>query len=470
MYTCRSPYAVIEPQKGEDRSLANTYSAMVHPQSDDDRALLDRLIHDGKLPAKEDYDEFLDKLYNSKHIPNEEDAELVTRFEMQQFCPDILITNYSMLEYMLLRPREDKIWRDTQEWLNAYPRNKLLFIIDEAHMYRGSSGGEVSLLLRRLFHRLGIDRNRVQFILTTASMPNETEDDRKAVKAFANDLTASDDQHTFCYLRGEKEELGRGRSLDIDFAKFVTCKPEDFEDADPVRLSALNQFWSAIPCSGAPFNTPDDAYQWMFDHLVDYVPFRRMFELCRGTAVSLQELAQEIFPGQNKEAALHAISTMLAIAPLARSASNSVLFPARMHMLFRGIKGVYACTNPKCSHAHTDNGLSIGEIYFSDGQLTCKECGSTVYELYNDRRCGSIFFRGFVLEDDYYARRRTYLWRHPGLQNEDAVKEIHLFIPSDEYKLPEKQGQHKITPWSLDVRSGFIDFTDDSLDGKPCIR
>ena len=55
---------------------------------------------------------------------------------MHKFCPDILITNYSMLEYMLLRPREAKIWHDTKEWLEENPSNKLLFMIDEARMYR----------------------------------------------------------------------------------------------------------------------------------------------------------------------------------------------------------------------------------------------------------------------------------------------------------------------------------------------
>ena len=173
------------------------------------RRLLKRqkLIKDGKFPVKEDFHEFLRKLYDSKHIPDDEDAELVTRFEMQRFCPDILITNYSMLEYMLLRPIESKIWADTQNWLNADSNNKLLFVIDEAHMYRGSAGGEVSFLIRRLFHRLGIDRSRVQFILTTASMPNKNEADRRVIQTFANDLTASDDGHEFHYLAGQQEEI-----------------------------------------------------------------------------------------------------------------------------------------------------------------------------------------------------------------------------------------------------------------------
>lgn len=469
MYTGRTPYAGVEPKRGEDRSLAATYSSMVNPETEEEKAFLQKLIKDGKLPAKENFDEFLDKLYNSKHIPNDEDAELVTRFEMQQFCPDILITNYSMLEYMLLRPREKKIWDDTTSWLNADPSNKLLFVIDEAHMYRGSAGGEVSFLIRRLFHRLGIDRSRVQFILTTASMPNNDDDDRDAVRKFANELTASDDMHSFCYLTGEREEIGNGHSIEIPFSKFVDSVPDDFEGDDPERLSAINCFWSDIS-DAAPFSSSEVAYQWLYDHLVDYAPFCTMFKCCRGTAVSLQELAESIFPDKSIDAAVHAVSVLLAIAPLAKSESGSVLFPARMHMLFRGIKGVYACTNPLCSHAHSDNGLTLGEVYFADGNLTCKECGSTVYELYNDRRCGSIFFRGFVLKDDFDARKRTYLWHQPGMMNEEEVKEIHLFIPSSEYHLPDKQGQNKILPCYLDVFSGFIDFSDDSLDGKPGIR
>lgn len=65
-----------------------------------------KLTAEGRVPAKKDMLAFLQRLYMGQHIPDEDDAELITRFEMQQFCPDILITNYSMLEYMLLRPRE----------------------------------------------------------------------------------------------------------------------------------------------------------------------------------------------------------------------------------------------------------------------------------------------------------------------------------------------------------------------------
>lgn len=316
----------------------------------------------------------------------------------------------------------------------------------------------------------GIDRSRVQFILTTASMPNKNEADRRVIQTFANDLTASDDGHEFHYLAGQQEEIGSGRAYDIPFDRFTKAHPESFEGDNAERLLVLNKFWEGIIDSPAPFSTDNSAYQWLYDHLADYVPFRELFKLCRGTTASLQELAQSIFPSAELEDAFHAVGVMLAIAPLARSGSGSVLFPARMHMLFRGIKGVYACTNPECSCAHTENGLTLGEVYFTDGNLTCKKCGSTVYELYNDRRCGSIFFRGFVLKQDFDDRKRTYLWHYPGMMNENEVQEIHLFVPSADYQLPEKQGKNKIQPCYLDVCSGFVDFSDDSLDGSPGIR
>ena len=167
------------------------------------------------------------------------------------------------------------------------------------------------------------------------------------------------------------------------------------------------------------------------------------------------------------------VSVLLAIAPLARNAKGSVLFPARMHMLFRGISGVYACANADCPHAHSAGGLTLGEIFLSDGHLVCPHCGSVVYELYNDRRCGALFFKGYVLETaagQGFQEDAVYLWRYPGQLMDQRMKEIHLFIPTDDFVLPAKQGKNSVKPCYLDVTSGFINFTDDSLAGKPGIR
>lgn len=470
MYTGRTPYPGPEPNTSQDRRLEKTLNRMAFPQTEGEQEFFEQLTAEGKIPAKADMHKFLDGLHNSHHIPDEEDAELITRFEMQQFCPDILITNYSMLEYMLLRPREAKIWNDTKKWLESNKDNKLLFVIDEAHMYRGSSGGEVALLIRRLFHKLDITRDRVQFILTTASMPDKTAEDRTAVMKFANDLTASDISRKFHYLTGEREEIEINATYEISFSKFINADAGDFETESEYRLVKLSEFWSGLDGFRTSFDSLDTAYDWMYSHLTQYRPFAKLIYSCRGTAVSLGELASIIFPGKEEKQALHAIGILLAIAPLAKNKKGSVLFPARMHMLFKGIKGVYACTNPKCNHGHGDEILKLGEIYLSDGRLTCPHCQSMVYELYNDRRCGALFYKEYVLEENDTLSARTYLWHYPGQFTDQRMKEIHLFIPSEDYEAPKKQKKNAIKPCYLDVKSGFVNFKDDSQAGQPGIR
>lgn len=71
------------------------------------------------------------------------------------------------------------------------------------------------------------------------------------------------------------------------------------------------------------------------------------------------------------------------------------------------------------------------------------------------------------------ARRETYLWHQPGLVSEDAIREIHLFIPPDDFIPQRKKSGKKETqmyPCYLDVRSGFLYFKDDSMEGRPGIR
>lgn len=469
MYTGRTPYPGEDPKPEEDKRLEKTLKRVSFPEDESERAFFDMLTQEGKVPAKSDMKSFLERLHRSEHIPNDDDAELVTRFEMQKYCPDILITNYSMLEYMLMRSREAKIWEDTKRWLQSNESNKLLFVIDEAHMYRGSSGGEVAFLIRRLFHKLGIARDRVQFILTTASMPFSTEEEKAKVKKFACDLTAATDTESFYFLTGERETISGKAKYDIDSDHILSCKPDDFEDENS-RLQALNKFWSKVDGNPPQFQDINQASEWMYDNLIQYSPFNALIEKCRGTAVSLYELASAIFPYLKKEMALDCVSVLLAVAPLARNAKGAVLFPARMHMLFRGIKGVYACTNENCPKSHTDGSLTLGEVFLTDGRLVCPHCNSVVYELYNDRRCGALFYKGYILYDEIENDRSVYLWHYQGQILDSNMKEIHLFIPPANYKLPKKQGKHPIRPCYLDVKSGHIYFKDDSKNGEPGIR
>ena len=102
--------------------------------------------------------------------------ELISREQMKDTPPHILITNYAMLEYLMVRPGDNVFFQD-ETWR--------FVVLDEAHVYRGSTGIEVAMLLRRL--KATLNNQSLQYFITSATLGDENEND--AVAAFASDLT-----------------------------------------------------------------------------------------------------------------------------------------------------------------------------------------------------------------------------------------------------------------------------------------
>ena len=128
MYTGRTPYPGAQPSQNRTENLKNFGQNVFSRKAILNKNTSITFSKRERSPQRQNMHQFLEGLHESRHIPNDEDAEL-TRFEMQQFCPDILITNYSMLEYMLLRPREQKIWDDTREWLLRTTRTNCCLLL-----------------------------------------------------------------------------------------------------------------------------------------------------------------------------------------------------------------------------------------------------------------------------------------------------------------------------------------------------
>ena len=114
-------------------------------------------------------------------------CEMFHRWEMQDTPPDLLITNVSMLSIMLMR-HEDKalvndradsqIFEATKLWLEEDRENHVFqLVVDELHLYRGSSGTEVGYLLRLLMDRLGLsaDNKQLQILASSASLGEDEE-------------------------------------------------------------------------------------------------------------------------------------------------------------------------------------------------------------------------------------------------------------------------------------------------------
>lgn len=110
---------------------------------------------------------------------------LHTRTIIRNEYPDILITNYSMLEYMLLRAR------DQSYLLNGMDLHTI--ILDEAHFYTGTLGDDIRMLIRRLLFRMGKNNADISYIATSATIGNGDTLKRAAAKLFdknENDVIA----------------------------------------------------------------------------------------------------------------------------------------------------------------------------------------------------------------------------------------------------------------------------------------
>lgn len=119
-------------------------------------------------------------------------GELIFREQMRENPPHILLTNYSMLEYLLIRPDDSPLFDGESG------RHWQFLVLDEAHQYRGAKGMEMGMLIRRLKQRLrdGGRQTRFQCIATSATISRkknedneeDVENDREAVATFAHEL------------------------------------------------------------------------------------------------------------------------------------------------------------------------------------------------------------------------------------------------------------------------------------------
>lgn len=225
MYTSRTPYHGEYGPDKNDRHLKEIFDYYCDVK-ENNAELFNELKKRGKIPAKDIVGfRSRNKSKNVQYRTQPSDVELFTRQEMHHpneygGIPDILVTNYSMLEYMLLRGIEQPFFDSTSKWLNSDEENQLIIVIDEAHLYKGAQGAEVALLIRRLLQRLGVPRTKARFILTSASLGGDVMA-LKVGKKFAAELTGSLPE-TFDVITGKKRHFEDGMPGTCELAEVLT--------------------------------------------------------------------------------------------------------------------------------------------------------------------------------------------------------------------------------------------------------
>ena len=410
-YTSRTPYAGVRTRQKDSRRLRSIGDFFVaieasrnqlgpesSPQSEAAKAdaLYAKLHEKGKWPAKPSVSEWFgtgnwqdSNGQFRRAITRPEEAELLTRNEAQTSPPDLLITNYSMLEYMMLRPIERPIFDRTKAWLQACPDEKFLIVLDEAHLYRGAQGAEVGLLLRRLRERLDIPVERFQVICATASF---SEEGKKNAGQFGSQLSGADASSFRPVTGALKLQPGEADGGTADIAALCSVDMAKFyAEDDGLRDAAIAQFL-------AYRNTPAGAAHGPALHaaLQGWGPFSRLVNATMVAALSFDEVRAKVFPVAETVAGDRAINALLALGSRARlKPDDASLLPCRIHAFYRGLPGLWACMDPDCTALpELERGGPIGRLY-SQPRERCG-CNAPVLEYFTCRYCGTSYARAYT--------------------------------------------------------------------------
>jgi ATP-dependent helicase YprA (DUF1998 family) len=435
-YTSRTPYAGLRT-KDKDQvrlgSIGDFFADIERAagrggvgESARAQALFEQLGRKGKWPAKPSVARWFGETgahwqnrggQFQRAILGPHDAEMLTRHEAQACPPDLLITNYSMLEYMMMRPIERPLFDATREWLARNPDEKVLIVLDEAHLYRGAQGAEVGLLLRRLRSRLRIPIERFQVICASASF---SEEGRANAGDFGSQLSGAPPE-TFALVSGElarRAPAASGRDADaralagIDYAAL-------FAEDQAEQRRAVEAFlaYRGVALSG-------DLEADLFDVLSGFEPFNQLVNVTMSSARRVTELPAELFPDSAADLRQRALEILLALGSRARrSPGETSLLPCRLHVFLRGLPGLWACMDPDCPDLAADaRSGQIGKLYAQPHFPRCT-CNAPVLEYFTCRLCGASYARAYTNDVD----NPRDLWGEPGhrLRTEAGVDEAY---------------------------------------------
>lgn len=312
---------------------------------------------------------------------------------MQDTPPDILITNYSMLNVMLMRDQEDSIFEKTKQWLNEDKNNIFHLVIDEMHTYRGTAGTEVAYLLRLLLDKLGLDPDhpQVQFLSSSASM-QENDKTKDYISSFFG-INRENYKNKFQLLsdppiaqRLTKPNINIPIEPFLNFAKSVNTSSCKYIEAKQLLQRTLNCDTIAEII---------EKYK-----IIDWLKYVMQNE--HGDLVSQKAdyLASQLFSIKSIDT-FNALEGVLYVLCEGKDDCGLAIQPIRSHNFFRNIDGLWACTNPKCSEINEEYKFTdrkIGKLYRTPGKTKCN-CGGNIVEASVCRSCGEIFLNGYLFKD-----------------------------------------------------------------------
>lgn len=335
-------------------------------------------------------------------VRKEHPEEVQDRAELRESPPPILVTNSSMLEYMLVRNEDAPIIRKSE--------GKLRWIVlDEAHSYVGSQAAELSLLLRRVMIAFNVDAKDVRFVATSATIGGDAEKTKKELKHFLADI-AGVSPTQIEVIQGSRE---------------VPQIPASSKNKD-LTISSLK----SMP--------PEQCY----GELITFPPALAIREKLTvhpfvATDIELLACLKDSLPEANKQDVWELIDIMSSA-----SIGDKSFLPIRMHLFQKTLNGIFACVNKDCS-AMPDQlrgkDWQYGSIYLNDKDMC--ECGAPIQPIMTCSECGEEYFLG----DEVHTSNGSYRLDKPNLskQSDEFIWDLEDHFNSDQDPEEPQDGQEE---------------------------
>ena len=296
--------------------------------------------------------------------------EVRDRTTLRTIPPPILVTNPTMLEYMLVRTEDAPILEHSQgklEWV----------VLDEAHTYIGSQAAEAALLIRRVLLAFGVNPQDVHFVATSATIGDPQGKAGQDLKRFLAEVAG---------IEREQVHLVAG-------TRHIPGLPT-MKKGKPRSLAEIESIDHGQEVSGTRYQA-----------LVDCKTARQIRELFTGAASAppvarLSEICQTIYPGVSshtktqQQEALQWLDILSGTRnPGKKGKGDTSFLPLRAHLFHQTLSGIYACADQACPYKKDtpldDPAWFFGSVYLEQRKHCA--CGSPAYEVVRCDDCGMVY-------------------------------------------------------------------------------
>ncbi|MBK9214623.1 MAG: DEAD/DEAH box helicase [Chloracidobacterium sp.] len=335
--------------------------------------------------------------------------EVMDRKTLRSSPPPILVTNASMLEYMLVRTTDAPILDQSEgklEWI----------VLDEAHSYIGSQAAEAALLIRRVLNAFGVAPDQVRFVATSATIGDPNGEAGLKLKKFLADVAGVSDEDRVHLVAGERV-----------IPSLHGIEPTGNESLNDLKRIAADGRFETISKNRTARKIRDK-----FVGNPSTPPIAKLSDIC------------ELLNGEenpSREGQIKSLEWLDLLSGTLNENGESFL-PLRSHFFHQTMSGLWACTDQECPNRAdflNDPDWHFGQVY-TDPRKHC-DCGAPAYELVMCASCGSAQLLAGVDDEGFVAHLRPKnalddfeLDVDPGEEIEDTVLD-ELPVPSQQFKM-----------------------------------